>query len=166
MNQFRSPTRKARVFGLFCCPNAKFFRVKPWMFFEKKRYGTGFELTLLRISTLFERIPIPLQAIRWTNATKIIYKLSMPILLVSHKLLWEANKVGIFHFQRKMSRHMNTLQKRKDEGLPHQWQSIYHWTLRSHVYGCWYGSLPPFSDANSSNGILVEMIRKHTKDLV
>jgi len=28
------------------------------MFFEEKCYGTRFELTLLRISALFERIPL------------------------------------------------------------------------------------------------------------
>ena len=41
--------KKSDYSDFFVAQTPKFFRVKPWMFFEKKRYGTGFKLTLLRI---------------------------------------------------------------------------------------------------------------------
>ena len=40
----KSQAKKPDYSGFFATQMPNFFRVKPWMFFEKKRYGTGFKL--------------------------------------------------------------------------------------------------------------------------
>ena len=58
------PYRKHDFAWFFAALMPKFLRLKLWMLFEKKRYGTGFELKHRTKFMDFERIPIPLQRIR------------------------------------------------------------------------------------------------------
>ena len=103
-------------------------------FLRKNAMEQDLNLHYWRFQLFLREFRSPLQGIRWVNAAKIIYKLSMLILFVSHEFMWGTSQVCIFHFKRKWA----------------DIRTYYSITKDNNVYNSWHGNGRAFISSHKS----------------